>query len=439
MNKDNKKIVAIVGRPNVGKSTLFNRIIGSRKAIESQISGTTRDRIFGEFAWQGHEYYIIDLAGIETKVKSEIDREVQESVDIAIENADLVLFVVDWTQGIDEKDKLVARKLKSKNKETILAINKSDNIERIKDIDQYQRLGIEKIVPVSAISGKNTGDLLDEIAKSLPSELQEKPQIEEKIRISILGRPNVGKSTLINSLLGQKRVVVSEVPGTTRDSIYIDFNYKNQPMEIIDTAGIRRRGKIEKDTIESFSVLRTYKALRESDITILIIDSIEGLVANDTHILGLAKDLGKGIILAVNKIDLKEDQAEYMARELYTLQKELNFTPWLPVVFISAKDKQNISALLNQTIAVSKNRKTEISEEDLMEILSDAKQINPQLENTLKLYQEKTNPPVFKLKYKGKEPHYTTVRYLENKIRDVFPMEGAPIFIDLIFAGKKRK
>jgi len=438
MSSQRENIIAIVGRPNVGKSTLFNRLVGTRLAIESPISGTTRDRIFGEATWQGRTLFLVDLAGVETGVKTEIDREVQASVDTAIENADLVIFVVDWTDKNNDKDKAIARRLRASGKKIVLAVNKSDNIDRIKDIEEFRRLGFDKMFAVSAISGKNIGDFLDSIIEELPVAEKIEEDHKDVLKISILGRPNVGKSTLINTIIGEKRAVVSEVPGTTRDSIEVDFNFKGTAIKIVDTAGIRRRGKIEKDTIESFSVLRTYRALRDSDIAILVIDAVEGLVANDMHILGLAKEWGKGIILAVNKIDEKEDLNTYMATELFSLQTKLNFTPWLPVVFISAKENENVNALLGQILKVRENRKTIISQDHLDQIFQFAKETSSQMQYVLSIKQDRANPPTFKVRYKGKEPHQTVLRFLENKIRDVFPMEGSPIFIDLVPVSKKK-
>ena len=440
----NLKSVALIGRPNVGKSTLFNRLIGKREAIETPIAGTTRDRLYGEVLWQGLKFNLIDVAGIEAGTKTEIDKSIQEGVELAIESADLIVFIVDWEDKDNEADKQVARRLRKIDKKVIVAVNKADNIKRIEALDEFKRFGNFKVIPISAISGKNTGDLLDEISKELSSEEipMEMPEKIEKgvINLAINGRPNVGKSTLINTILGEKRAVVSAEAGTTRDTLYVVFHHKDGKIRIFDTAGLRRRGKIVKDTIESFSVLRTIKTLKNSDVAILIIDAKEGLVAGDVHILGQAKEYGKGVILTVNKIDLVEGDTElFMSETLGHLQEALNFMPWLPVVFTSAQNGDNVNALLNQVIKVNKNRGTKIEQEDLDQILQFAKDSNFQLQNAKSLQQKKANPPIFELRYTREKPHYTQIRYMENKIRDVFPLEGSPIFIDLLSVGRNQR
>lgn len=446
------KTVAVIGRPNVGKSTLFNRLIGKREAIETPIPGTTRDRLYGEVSWCGNKFDLVDVAGIEYGSKDEINKNIQEGATSAIENADLILFLVDWNEKDNEIDRRIARTLRGVKKPVILVANKCDNLDRLQTTEEFNRLGNFQIVPVSAISGKSTGDLLDIIVKKLKS--QEKDQglnakelknnteeeSKEEIKLAIIGRPNVGKSTLINTIVGEKRAVVSEIAGTTRDTISINFMHKGRKIELADTAGIRRRGKIVKDTIESFAMLRTNRALKECDIAVLLIDAEEGLVAADTHILGMAKEWGKGIVLAINKIDVwsEEDKEALMNKTLYILQQKLNFTPWLPTVFISAKDDENIKPLLNQVIIANENRKTWIPEEKLDAILINAKNINNQIINITSLKQKRTSPPTFEAKYIKKIPHETQLRYLENKIRDMFPLIGTPIFLDLI-TNKYRK
>lgn len=452
MSQTNLKTVALIGRPNVGKSTLFNRLIGRREAIETPIPGTTRDRLFGEVGWCGYKFDLVDVAGIDFGSKAEIDKNTQEGASLAIENADLILFLVDWNEKDNEIDRRIARTLRGVKKPVILIANKCDNLSRLQTAEEFQRLGNFPVVPVSAISGKSTGDLLDIIVEKLqeidknhevveknPSKKSEEKSKEE-IKLAIIGRPNVGKSTLINTIVGEKRAIVSEVPGTTRDTISINFLHKGHKIELMDTAGIRRRGKIVKDTIESFAMLRTYRALKECDIAVLLIDAQEGLVANDAHILGMAKEWGKGLVLAVNKIDIWDEgkKEELMGRTIYMLQKKLNFTPWLPLVFISAKDDENIKPLLNQVIIAYENRKTWIPDDILNDILVDAKSTNNQIYNILALTQKRTSPPTFEARYTKDAPHETQLRYLENKIRDTFPLPGSPMFLDLI-SGKKRR
>ncbi|MEK9156397.1 MAG: ribosome biogenesis GTPase Der [Patescibacteria group bacterium] len=443
MENKSLKTVAIIGRPNVGKSTLFNRLIGKRVAIETAIPGTTRDRLYGEIFWCGQRFALIDVAGIEFGPKEEITRQMRENVDLAMASADLVLFLVDWTDKTNDIDKTIARKLREMAKAVILVVNKADNKERQDEIEEFRRLGNFDVVPVSAISGSNTGDLLDLICDKLQSgpkaqgrRLKAK---EEIINLAILGRPNVGKSTLLNRIIGAKRAIVSPEPGTTRDVFSVRFKHKGNILVISDTAGIRRPGKIKKDTIESFSVLRSWQAAKGADIVVLVTDAEEGLVAADAHLLGQAIDWGKGIVLAINKIDLwPQSQETRIAQELGRLQDKLNFAPWLPVVFISAESDQNIKPLLDQVVKVYNNRQETASEDNLAKILAFAKERNPQLAGLKSLRQVKSAPPVFLLRYSRTEPHYTQIRYLENKIRDVYPFVGTPIFIDLEHQTRKR-
>jgi len=355
---------------------------------------------------------------------------------LAIDSADLILFVVDWNDPGNQIDRQIALRVLKTKKEVILVVNKADNLERLTTIEPFRRLGnFPEIIGVSGISGKNSGDLLDMVVTRLDSsQTSESGSEPADIKLAIIGRPNVGKSTLLNNMIGQKRSVVSETAGTTRDIVDVMLSFKGKKIKIVDTAGIRRRGKIERGTPEDYSVLRSYHALKESDIAVLVIDASEGLVAKDINILGEAKEWGKGLILAVNKIDLsKKDRKTFMSEILGEFQERLNFTPWLPVVFISAKEGENVQALLNQVVSVAKSRSTQIDQADLDQILNHTKEMNFQLQNLTSITQKKSNPPIFEIKYKGRQiPHYTQIRYLENKIRDAFPMAGTPIFIDLV-------
>ncbi len=436
MEKENLKTVALIGRPNVGKSSLFNRLIGRRVAIETPIAGTTRDRIYDVINWNGQKFQIMDVAGVEAGSKNEIGQGIKESVDVAIESADLILFIVDWNDKNNEQDKIVSRRLRSTGKNVLLVVNKADNVKRQQDVEEFKRLGNFEIIAASAINGKNTGDLLDKIILELskvPTKKSGLIENENEIKLAIVGRPNVGKSTLLNTIIGEKRAIVAEEAGTTRDIVNVSFYHKGKKMILADTAGIRRRGKIVKDTMESLGVLRTYQALKHTDIAILIIDAREGLVANDTHILGDAKEWGKGIILAVNKIDLIEkNREEFIDEMLWTLQNKLNFAPWLPVVFISAKDDENIKPLLDQVAKVDSNRRTEIPEIHLKEITDFIKNSNAQLVNLKHIKQKNIMPPTFEVGFSGKRlPHETQIRYMENKIRDAYPLTGTPIYIDI--------
>lgn len=437
MNQKNLKTVAIIGRPNVGKSTLFNRLVGRRIAIETPVAGTTRDRLYGEVLWRRQKFNLVDVAGIEEKPADSMAKSTQEGVESAIDNADLILFIVDWNDKDNQIDKNIARRLRKTPDKVLLVVNKADNSNRQKDIKEFERLGNFKMTAISSISGRSSGDLLDIVIQKLrkvPAVAKNTKTGKIDIHLAIIGRPNVGKSTLLNTIIGAKRAIVSNIPGTTRDIVNVEFMHKGKKLLISDTAGIRRPGKIQKDTIESFSVLRSHQALKDCDVAVLVIDAEEGLVALDANILGKAKEWGKGIVLAVNKIDLIQgDKESYIAKTLNILQEQLNFVPWLPAVFISAENNENINFLLNQVAEVSNNRQTVISEKDLDAILQFAKKGNPQLDGIVSLSQDKAKPPVFKAKVKGRNtPHFTQIRYLENKIRDAVPMSGSPIFIDLV-------
>ena len=440
MKKEYENIVTIIGRPNVGKSTLFNRLVGQRIAIEAPVSGTTRDQLIGHAEWLGKKFVLIDVAGIENfDMKNELHQNTQASINEAISISDLIIFCVDWTQKDNDQDKQIARMLRRSKKKTILVANKADNINRINDTDEFSRHGFP-VFAVSAINGKNTGDLMDAIISNLKFtvlDVKEKP--EDELDLAIIGRPNVGKSTLLNTIVGEKRAVVSDVPGTTRDAVNINFQLKGRMIKITDTAGIRRSGKIDWDSVEKFSVMRTYRAIRDCDVAILMIDATEGLVANDAHILGYAKECGKGIVLAVNKTDLWSNKEYKMSEMISLLQTKLNFAPWLPVVFISAQDNENVEQLLKQVVVAEKNRETVIPGEDLKKILEFMKSRNPQLADVQSIYQAVGKPPTFNVKISGKKDlHKSQEHYIENKIRDVYPMDGTPIFIDLFIRGKRK-
>lgn len=434
MTIKNQKTVAIIGRPNVGKSTLFNRLIGKRQAIETPIPGTTRDRLFGNVSWNGASFTLVDVAGIEYGPKTELEKNIQEGIDLAIEMSDLILFLVDWSDPDNQVDKIIASRLRRSKKKVTVVVNKSDDLHKINQIEAFKRFGAFECIAVSAISGKNSGDLCDLIVKNLDNTKNQQTDPElEKIKLAIIGRPNVGKSTLINNLVGQKVAVVSEIPGTTRDVVNHLIEHKGVNIEIIDTAGVRRRGKIKKDTPESFSILRAQRAIFESDIVIVAIDAEEGLVSGEATIIGQAASLGKGIILLVNKIDLwsEENRQKQMVNILNILQKKLNFTPWLPVIFVSGKDKINLKPLLNQILAVNDNLNFQIPAKELREILEVAKSKNSQIGSIVDIKQIGTKPPTIELRYKNRLPHATQIRYLENQIRDVYPANGTPILFKI--------
>lgn len=432
---NNKPIsIAIVGRPNVGKSTLFNRIIKERRAIETPEAGTTRDRLYGDFIWRGVNYQLIDTAGMLFGKLGELESAAQESTQIATEEADIIIFVVDFKEGITNIDLEIAKTLR-KHPKTILAVNKSDNRFDAEAASPFRRLGIRNIVLVSAISGKNSGDLLDklhEISRDLIQTPRKSDSSLKEFNLSIIGRPNAGKSTLLNTITGEKKMIVSSVAGTTRDSQEISFDQGGYRINLVDTAGIKRKSKVKLGSPEGYALLRSYKAIRDCDILVYLIDVTEGLVSIDQTILGEAKKRGKSAVLAINKIDEWQDSREKkMAEFISLLQSGLNFMPWVPVVFISAKDNINIGNLLNQCIKAIEQRQAEIGQEECDTILAQAKARNSQINYIKSLHFERPNPIVFKIRTnKNKKPHFSHLRYLENQIRDVYPLPGNPIYID---------
>lgn len=435
MNQSNIPIIAIVGRPNVGKSTLFNRIIGKRTAIEAKEAGTTRDRLTSDFFWRGQNYILVDTAGL-INPTNEILEESVKAAEVAIDQADLILFIVDFKEGLTEADFKLARNLRKNKKPVILVVNKCDDKFNEEKLNQFKRLGFENIILVSAISGKNTGDLLDLVHKlSLkPVKTILKNNQEDEISVAIIGRPNVGKSTLINQLLGENRMIVAAAPNTTRDSQDSFLKHKNKNLRIIDTAGLNRKSRIDRDTVESFAYLRSIRAMESSSVIVYLIDAEEEITSFDLNALGQARELGKSIILAVNKCDLlKNDFEKEMLRIISSLQDKLNFMPYVPVVFISAQEKTHLSTLLNQILKVYAERNTIADQEIVDQIFQQSINSQSGLYYLKNLKFEKTNPPVFKLAtHKNKKPHFSHLRYLENKIRDTYPYIGTPIFIDWV-------
>lgn len=440
MSNSKTIIVAMVGRPNVGKSTLFNRLIKKRRAIETEEAGTTRDRLYADMMWRGKRYKLVDTAGLLAKSHNSIEEQTQESTKVALEEANIVLFLVNFREGVTEQDIQISRPLK-KMDNVILVVNKCDSNFDDEKLDPFKRLGIKNMVLTSAISGRNTGDLMDEInmmADSLAESSEGKENDiaddkDEAITVSLLGRPNAGKSTLLNSIMGENKMITSDIAGTTRDSQDFEFIFKGRKIIICDTAGIKRKSKVKIGSADGYALLRSHRAIRDSKLVVYLIDAKEGLVSLDQSILGEVVAEGRSVILTVNKIDMwGEDREKEMVRLIEKLRLDLNFMPWLPVVFISATEKDNIDSLLKQVISVYAERFTEISDDDCQIMLSEAKERNSQIYYIKSLKFLRSNPTVFKIKtQKNKKPHFSHLRYLENRIREVFPFRGNPIYIDL--------
>jgi len=427
------RIVAIVGRPNVGKSTLFNRLTDSREAIVDEVSGVTRDRNYGVSHWNGIDFSVIDTGGYVQNSDDIFEEEINKQVLLAIEESDLILFMVDVTCGIHELDSSVASMLRRIDKKILLVVNKVDNGERLLDANEFYNLGLGDYFPLSSMNGSGTGELLDEVVKNLPAE---EPQVSPDLpRIAIVGRPNVGKSSLVNSLLGEERNIVTPVAGTTRDSIYTRYNKFQHDFLLVDTAGLRKKGKVSED-IEFYSVMRAVKTIENSDICLLLIDATRGIEAQDLNIMSLIQKNNKGMIVLVNKWDLIEkDSKTTILFENDIKEKTAPFTDY-PILFISAINKQRIHKVLELIEQVNQNRNRKISTSELNEVM---------------LQIIKNNPPpslkgkYVKIKYVTQLPIYTPAfaffcnlpqylkdpykRYLENRMREKFEFTGVPIRI----------
>ena len=427
------KIVAIVGRPNVGKSTLFNRLTESREAIVDEISGVTRDRNYGKANWNGVDFSVIDTGGFVENSDDMFEEEINKQVLLAIEEADVILFMTDVTYGIHELDETVSNMLRRVNKKVLLVVNKVDNGQRLIEANEFYALGLGDYFPVSSINGSGTGDLLDAVVKCLPDEQnEEEPDIP---RIAIVGRPNVGKSSLVNSLLGEERNIVTPVAGTTRDSIYTRYNKYNHDFLLVDTAGLRKKAKVSED-IEFYSVMRAVRTIENSDICLLLIDATRGIEAQDINILSLIQSNSKGIIILVNKWDLVEKDTKSTIRfELAIREKTAPFTDY-HILFISATNKQRIHKILELVQKVHENRTRKIPTPKLNEVMLEIIRVNPPPSLKGKYIKIKyvtqlpTHTPAFaffcNLPQYVKDPYK---RYLENRMREQFEFTGVPIKI----------
>lgn len=443
-----KPILAIVGRPNVGKSTLFNRLVGERLAIVTDIAGTTRDRLYADADFAGREFTVVDTGGIvgERDVASSNDTAqffalARDQAELAIAEADAILFLTDVEAGVMPGDYEIADILRKSDKPVYLAVNKADNEKRVADAVEFFALGLGTPYPISALHGVGTGDLLEEIIANFP--LAEPETENEFPQIAIVGRPNVGKSSLLNAILGQERAIVSEIPGTTRDSIDTQVLWRDEPLTIIDTAGIRRRGKIEPG-IEKFSSLRALKAIQRADVVLLLLDAQDGPTTQDMHVASYALEEDKGIVLVVNKWDALEKETNTMRDYEARVRAAFNFIPYAPIVFCSAKFRQRIPAVVDTALRVHQELRERVPTTDLNEILREAiAQHSPPThgKRTLKFYyatQVGIIPPTFVFFVNHKDMvHFSYQRYLENKIRERFKLTGAPI--KMIFRAHTKK
>lgn len=423
-------VVAIVGRPNVGKSTLFNRLIGERLSITDDQPGVTRDRIYSKCEWLGKEFNLIDTGGIEIK-DAPFLLEIRQQAELAIEEADLVIMITDGRGSITAEDELVARILQKSDKPVVLAINKVDNESHLDNIYEYYALGLGEPVAVSSLHGIGVGDLLDKVIEDLPVKEDKIP--EDTLKFCLIGRPNVGKSSLTNAILGEERVIVSDIEGTTRDSIDSLFKKDGRDYAVIDTAGIRKSGKIIEKA-EKYSVLRAMQAIDRSDICLILIDGDQGIREQDKKIAGYAKDANKGVILVVNKWDLVDKHDKVTKEWEQNLRSHFQFISYAPIVYLSALTKKRIHTLFEAIDRVNENFKKRFKTHVINDLVSDALQMNPTPSfngGRLNIYyatQAGAEPPTFILFVNDPDyAHFSYMRYLENVLRDAFDFEGTPI------------
>ena len=452
--KRKKPVLALVGRPNVGKSTLFNRLTGTRQAIVEDIPGTTRDRIYGECEWNGTSFIVIDTGGLEAPSEigaarlrqpdakllaqnsAQFIQPIQNQAQIAMDEADVIIFVVDGMDGLTAADQEVADMLRTADRSLFVAVNKTESQQRQLNAVEFWNLGLEQPYPISAYHGDGVGDLLDAVVEGFePDSVHEDEEDDDNISIAIVGRPNVGKSSLLNMLLGDERAIVSNVPGTTRDAIDIELTYNKQKITLIDTAGIRRRGKVERG-IEKYSVLRSMRGIDQADVALLLIDAVEGVTAQDTHVAGYILERYKSVIVLINKWDAVEKDSYTMISFAEKVREDLKFMDYVPTLFISALTGQRVHKVLPTALEVVENRRHRIGTGPFNQLLRTAYDKSPphtKAGRRLRLYygtQATSDPPTFIIFANDpKLVHFSYERYILNQIRETYPFLGTPIRI----------
>jgi GTPase len=456
-----KPRVALVGRPNVGKSTLFNRLVGERLAVTNEIPGTTRDRLTGESDWRGVVFKVIDTGGIEVyQPKGSRDEsplaegsadfvpQIKAQAMLAMEEADVIVLVVDITQGITAADEEIAEILRRTSKPVVVAANKADTVDKQDDAFEFYALGVGSVVAVSAIHSVGVGDLLDEVIDAMENaemNLDELDEPDDHLKIAIVGKPNAGKSTLLNHIIGEERAIVSPIAGTTRDAIDTTIAYHGAQVTLIDTAGIRKRGRIEPG-VEKFSVIRAMNAIERADVALLVIDALEGITEQDEHIAGYILDEYKSLVIVVNKWDAVEKDAFTIHEFTKKVRDRLHFIPWAPLIFISAMTGQRIHQVLDTANRVWEARFFRVQTSEMNRLLREAVERHPPPSRgtrRLKIYfatQVATDPPVFLFHVNDQRlVHFTYRRYLENRIREEFAFEGTPIRLSFRESKGKRR
>lgn len=434
-----KPVVAIVGRPNVGKSTIFNRIVGERISIVEDIPGVTRDRIYSSGDWLTHEFNIIDTGGIDIGDEPFLEQ-IRQQAEIAIDEADVIIFLTNGREGVTAADEEVAKILYKSKKPVVLAVNKIDNPDMREQIYDFYALGFGEPFPISGSHGLGLGDMLDEVAKSFPQS-KGNDYADDMIKFSLIGRPNVGKSSLVNALLGEERVIVSDIAGTTRDAVDSIYTYHGQQYVIIDTAGMRKKGKVYEST-EKYSVLRALRAIERSDVVLVVLNAEEGIIEQDKKIAGYAHEAGRAVIIVVNKWDAIEKDEKTMNVFEQKIRDHFQYLDYAPIVFLSAKTKKRVLNLLPKINEVSENHALRVQTTVLNDVIMDAVAMNPTPTDNgrrLKIFyttQVAVKPPTFVVFVNEPElMHFSYERFLENRIRDAFGFEGTPI---KIFARERK-
>ncbi|EAE5378362.1 ribosome biogenesis GTPase Der [Listeria monocytogenes] len=434
-----KPVVAIVGRPNVGKSTIFNRIVGERVSIVEDVPGVTRDRIYNSAEWLGKEFNIIDTGGIDLSDEPFLEQ-IRAQAEIAIDEADVIIFITNGREGVTDADEQVAKILYRSNKPIVLAINKVDNPEMRDQIYDFYSLGFGEPYPISGSHGLGLGDMLDAVRAHFPKE-EEEEYPDDTVKFSLIGRPNVGKSSILNALLGEDRVIVSDIAGTTRDAIDTTYTFDGQDYVMIDTAGMRKRGKVYEST-EKYSVLRAMRAIERSDVVLVVLNAEEGIREQDKRIAGYAHDAGRAIIIVVNKWDAINKDEKTINVWTEDIREQFQFLSYAPIVFVSAKTKQRLNNLFPLINQVSDNHSLRVQSSMLNDVISDAVAMNPSPMDKgkrLKIFyttQVAVKPPTFVVFVNDPElMHFSYERFLENRIREAFPFEGTPIRV----IARKRK
>ena len=424
-----KPIVAIVGRPNVGKSTFFNRLLGERVAIVQDQPGITRDRMYGHTEWNGREMTVVDTGGLGMKEDDPFGVHIQQQADVAMEEADVILFLVDAREGLTAGDEEVAQIFRASGRPIILVANKSDNVRREADASEFYTLGLGEVYTISSHSGRGVADLLDDVVKRLPP-AEPVEEVDDRVKVAIVGRPNVGKSSLLNAILGEERVIVSPVAGTTRDAVDVPFEFGKQQYTLIDTAGIRRAGKIQ-GSVEFYTVLRAERAIERADVGVLVVDASMGVVDGDKRVGGLIDEAGKGCVIFVNKWDLVKGMTP---KEFGTqLRTQMPFVKWAPIVVGSAERGKGLAELLDACNDVSNNHAMRVPTSELNRVIREASDRRPYTSGgrEFKIYyatQVAVKPPAIALFVNNpKIVHETYMRYLENQLREAFGFSGTPV------------